>query len=201
MSRRCEWAGDLPQPPPRSGRGGSKRKATPPQPPSPKRRGGARQPLPPPPCPKRRGGASSGERWPQRLSSAFLPLSASGRGPGGGVLPPPLRFGEGAGGRGSSFLPLSASGRGPRGGVHLRLPLSASGRGPGGGVLETRPVFHATTPATRHSRKPGASDTWFLWQEARTLDAVNDGNGPLPGSRNGSRRCSRPPYSFLTVES
>src|SRR5262245_12114 len=45
----------------------------------------------PRPSPRRRGGAIPG----------FLPLSASGRGPGGGV----------------AFLPLSASGRGLGGGV------------------------------------------------------------------------------------
>ncbi len=69
------------------------------------------------------------------------PLSASGRGLGGGVLSltfSPLRFGEGGLGGGvlPHFLPLSASGRGSGGGVlpHF-LPLSASGRGLGGGVL------------------------------------------------------------------
>jgi hypothetical protein len=49
------------------------------------------QPLPPTPSPKRRGGAEG-----------FHPLSASGKGPAGGVGP---------------LLPLSASGRGPGGGV------------------------------------------------------------------------------------
>ncbi len=53
---------------------------------------GEETPPPQPPAPNRRGGSQD----------VFLPHSASGRGPGGGVL---------------RFLPLSASGRGPGGGV------------------------------------------------------------------------------------
>src|SRR5262245_13627868 len=49
------------------------------------------EPLPPAPSPKRRGGAGQkkpGETGRSRrtFSPFFLPLSASGRGPGGGVL-------------------------------------------------------------------------------------------------------------------
>jgi hypothetical protein len=92
-----------PQPPSPKRRGGNKA-TPPPQPPSPKRRGGSQATPPPqPPSPKRRGGS---KQWRGVASAAVF------------CLPPPLRFGEGAGGRGSSaFLPLSASGRGPGGGV------------------------------------------------------------------------------------
>src|SRR5215470_9469806 len=51
---------------------------------------GGQQPLPPTPSPKRRGGA---EEEPRAL--ALLPAAGSGC-----CLSPPLRFGEGVGGRG-----------------------------------------------------------------------------------------------------